>query len=62
MLKRKYEYTCDGCGDIKEVTRTLDWPTLTLIDNNERRLGNWDFCTLECKDKWLKSHNFEVKE
>jgi len=63
MQKRKYEYTCDHCGAREETTRTLDWPALTLYDGGgDKRIGTWDFCTVECKTEWLKGHGFEVKE
>ena len=62
MQTRRYIYTCDNCGEQKEVSRSLDWPALTLYNGGEKRIGTWDFCSEDCKNEWLKGHGFEVKE
>ena len=61
MYRRKHIYTCDQCGEVKESPAELGWPHITL-QLDDKRIGNFDFCTVGCQDEWLKAHGFEVKE
>ena len=66
MHKMRHEYACDWCGFVEEsaysLPKWLRWGLGPDPVRNAADVQHFDFCSEDCRDKWLKDHNFEVKE
>ena len=66
MRSSTFEWACDQCGDTKTRhtgSTPTGWRRVCLVDDTAGTtvLLRADFCSVECRDTWLKEHGLEKR-
>ena len=64
MLRSTYDWACDQCGELKQRKSPgspSGWRRMQIVDDTSVLLRA-DFCSIDCRDTWLKGHGLEKHE